>query len=570
MSALPVPTEVTRFRLAPDPQLVGPLRQRFIEDISNGNLEEESVRGWGIAFNEMVFNAIHHGTGGITNALITVEWSLEDDAITLAVEDPGPGPPDSILLHPSLPVDPLAESGRGIFLLHSFADDLRAFRGRKGFRLELVKRHPGLGRILGIGPEMQQALEELSTCYESLSIFYRLAQNLQENSGLAAFISRALDDFLRLHPFHRVFLLGSTLMPTTVREALANEPWFLHADDAHGSMAHLATIQREQLWDHPDELKLDNTAPVMLRNPHAGCILPVTSVDLRFGSLVALGKEGQKSFSSGSLAILRTLADLCGIACANTHLGKLRDQTQKELGELEIAVEIQKSLLPILPPPLSPRWNVRIDHESSLQVAGDYAMAATDSAGNLVSVIIDVMGKGVSAALLASIFRSAFELSLDKGTAAELLATINRHLCSQLGDLTMFITCALARFIPTENRLDFASAGHCRTLLYSADGGRRFLEPSGPPLGIMPDVSYQSDVIPVEGGERVVFLTDGCYEWDRLSGSEAGWKRFLDLADSFQGKPAADFWIALKQRIHAAAGAVLEDDCTLLTLDLLP
>ncbi|MDB6076807.1 MAG: phosphoserine phosphatase RsbU/P [Akkermansiaceae bacterium] len=569
-ASLPLPADVTRYRIPADAELVGPLRDQFATALSAANISEAEVRSWLLTFNELVFNAIRHGASGVPNAEVTIEWCFEEDVIRLATEDPGPGPPDSMLRNPTLPDDPLAESGRGLFLLHNFADELRPFRGHKGFRFEVMKRYPGMGRVMDLEPEMERALEELSICYESLSIFYRLAQNLQESSGLGAFISGALGDFVRMHPFQRVFLLGSVDMPATVFDALKKEPWFLNSEDAGRSMQAFAALKQECVWENPEELERRGIDPGALRHPSAGCAIPVNAGDMHFGSLVALRKSEGNSLNSGSLGILRTLSDLCGIACANSHLGQLRDQSQKKLGELEIAVEIQKSLLPILSPPVSSKWKIRIDHESSLQVAGDYAMAKTDSKGNLVTAIIDVMGKGVSAALLASIFRTTFELCLDRGTSAELLEAINAHLCSQLGDLTMFITCAIARVDAAGKTMDFSSAGHCRTLLYGKDGGRQLLEPSGPPLGLIPDMTYASETIPLRGGERMIFLTDGCYEWDRTTGAEAGWQRFLELADAYRGRPAGDFWVELMHRIHTASGPTPEDDCTLLTLDILP
>lgn len=562
----PMPLDVVRHRILADPALVGPLRERFLSDLGGRGIEESLMRGWALAFNELVFNAIHHGAKGLPGAEIRIEWCLEENAVVLACEDPGPGPDDERLNHPKLPDDPLAESGRGLFLLDHFADELRPFKGPLGFRLEVVRRHPGLGRQQLGNPEMDQALEELSTCYESLSLFYRLAQSFHGSSDLAGFINGAITDFIRLHPYHRVFLLAGTSIPTTVHAILQREPWYLHVDETNQSMTVLASMKEEFVWFQPDDLVSQGVDPKLLNHASAGCVMPVRAHDLHFGSLVALRKSDDRTLHSGSIGTLRTLSDLCGLACANSHLGQLRDQSQKKLGELEIAVEIQKALLPILPAPVSRHWSIRIDHQSSLQVAGDYALAGTDSQGNLVAAIIDVMGKGVSAALLASIFRSTFELSLDVPGSDKLVRHLNNHLCQQLGDLTMFITCAIVRFDVNTRVLDFCSAGHCRTLMYSGDH-RRLLEPSGPPIGIIPDGQYVSEIFIVNEPTRLIFLTDGCYEWDRNNGTQDGWQRFLDLCDSHRHHDPEQLWKELMSRIHAA-GDSLEDDCTLLTLDI--
>ena len=249
-------------------------------------------------------------------------------------------------------------------------------------------------------------------------------------------------------------------------------------------------------------------------------------------------------------------------------MSSIRDETQKDLRELEIAVAIQKSLLPILPAPVADQWLVSIYQESSLSIAGDYAIAKTDAAGNLVIAMIDVMGKGVSAALLASIFRTAFDLSLHIPTANGILETINRTLCNQLGNLTMFITCAIARVSADGKTLDHASAGHCPTFFYQADGVRTFFEPSGPPIGILAAVNYVNDRVALQGGERLVFVTDGCYEWDRQD-EDFGWQRFVSHMDQERTSPPNELWTRLRERIRDQYGPNLEDDCTLITLDIL-
>jgi serine phosphatase RsbU (regulator of sigma subunit)/anti-sigma regulatory factor (Ser/Thr protein kinase) len=565
--ALPAPGRTTRYMIPADVGLVSSVRTNFSTDLNAAQLSEAERQAWLLSFNELVFNAIIHGAGSDPDKEVRIEWNMTESAVFLATEDPGPGPEEHRLSHPSLPEDPLAESGRGIFMLADFADQMRYFRGPKGFRLEIEKKHPGIGRQLDLDPEMERTLEELSTCYESLSIFYRLAQNLQESAELGKFIGGALDDFIRLHPFQTVFLLGSDRMPESVFQSLKEEAWFLDPKLADHTLTTLCDLQQEVTWDHVSDLRHVGIESHSNRlNP--GCALPVTAGDLHFGCLVALRTSSQDSLHSRSLGILRTLSDLCGIACVNTHLRQIRDQSQKELGELAAAVEIQKALLPILPSPTSDKWNVGIFHQPSLKVAGDYAIARRDHAGNLVTAIIDVMGKGVSAALLSSIFRSTFELCVDTQTSAKLLEIINRHLCNQLGNLTMFITCAIIRLDRDGKTMDFASAGHCKTIVQPSDAESYLLEASGPPLGIMDDSSYTSELIHLEGGERIVMLTDGCYEWDRAQDTLAGWQNFFEHCEKFRKQEPSVIWDELMTRIAGGNPITLEDDCTLLTIDI--
>ncbi len=561
------PTGVVRYTLPASPSLVGPLRQRFIDAISTGHLTEKDLTQWRLIFSELVFNAMFHGAGNNPSNSITVEWSITESSIILAASDPGPGPSEEKLKSPSLPDDPTAESGRGLFILSNFADELRTWRGSAGFTLEIRKNYPTQGLPLPGNPEIDSILEELSSCYESLTVFHRLTESLIESSNLRDFIGTSLDEFLSLHPLDRIFILGAETIPENIRSILRPANWFLDQSDADPTLKILGTLTRETVWEDFEDLARQNAAFTAVRSVGAGCLLPIVAGDIHFGALIALRKDNVSESKRRSLGTLRTLADLCGIACANTHLTQIRDESQKDLRELEIAVGIQKALLPIIAAPESPSWEVTIFQESSLSIAGDYAIAHKDSHGNLVIAIIDVMGKGVSAALLASIFRTAFTLSLDVPTAGGVLQRINRTLCSQLGNLSMFITCAVARVSADGKLFDHASAGHCPTFFYQREGTRVFLEPSGPPLGIIEDSHYISDRIPLQGGERFVFITDGCYEWDR-GDEDFGWRNFVTHIDENRAAPPSELWTHLRERIRMKEGNFLEDDCTLVTVDI--
>lgn len=564
---LDLPIGVTRYTIPADSEFVGPLRDRFLRAAGGGDITSDELLNWQLVFSELVFNAIFHGAGGNAALKITVEWSFTESEIILAARDPGTGPPEEMLRSPKLPDDPTAESGRGLFIIANFADELRTWRGSDGFCLEVVKRHPCQGLRLPDSPEVDSILEELSSCYESLSVFRRLTESLIGSGDLRDFIGGSLDECSALHPSDRIFFLSSPDIPETIREVLKPAAWFLDRDLADPMLKALGEMKRETVWQSVEDLVRQNIAFRSLQAVGAGCVFPIVAGEVHFGALVVLRKATVSESKIRSLGILRTLADLCGIACANAHLAGIRDQSQKDLRELEIAVEIQKALLPILPAPVSDRWQVAIYQDSSLTIAGDYAIARTDPSGNLVVAVIDVMGKGVSAALLASIFRTAFEMSLGVPSAAGILESINRTLCNQLGSLTMFITCSIARIAADGKTLEHASAGHCPTFYFVSDGTLGFLQPSGPPLGILPGVTYRNDRSDLTGGERLVFVTDGCYEWER-SGEDSGWKSFAERIAADRGLPPADLWNNLLDRIHLHHGAKPEDDCTIITVDI--
>ncbi|MEM6910616.1 MAG: SpoIIE family protein phosphatase [Verrucomicrobiota bacterium] len=552
------------------PSEVASVRTRFIEFLGSLGISSAEKEGWKLVFTEMVINAIVHGAKQAAAARVTVEWWSDEGQVALAVTDPGLGFDTTRLENAQLPEDPSSENGRGLFILDSFSDQIDPWKGPHGFQLILRKHYDFLNNVLPPNAELERVLDELSACYENLSSFYRLSQSLLESDGAAGFIEAALDDFLVLHPFDSLFIAGMPDLPEGLLAQLSPHDWFLPYGQLPANLAVPIREQKEIIWDDLEDLTAQGLSQLDFSTVQSGCIVPMISGDSYFGSLVALRGPDKPKLFSHDIDSLRTLSDLFGIACANSHLRELRDDSQRSLRELEIAVEIQRQLLPILPAPSSPHYEVIVDQISSLGVAGDYAEAILDSEGNLVVCLIDVMGKGVSAALLASVFRTAFDLCKDLQPIHVLLEAVNDALCRQLGTMTMFVTCAVTRFAKDGSRLEHANAGHCHTLFYDASGKRRELEPSGPPLGLLPGGRYTTEELALVGGEHILFVSDGCYEWD-YRGELFGWKRFTEAADRVSELGVRAMWKALQEKIdHHTDSDTRDDDCTLLAVSVKP
>jgi len=110
-------------------------------------LDDESLHWVGVAVRESVINAIKHGNGGDEDKRVYVEFtpinSERPAGITIRVRDEGPGFDPEALPDPLAPENMLKSSGRGIFLIRSFMDELVLRRAREGgMEVVMVKRAP--------------------------------------------------------------------------------------------------------------------------------------------------------------------------------------------------------------------------------------------------------------------------------------------------------------------------------------------------------------------------------------------------------------------------------------------
>ena len=93
-----------------------------------GGLDEEATHWVGVAVRESVINAIRHGNGEDRTKRVTVEMRLEPSAeparLVVRVLDQGPGFDPATVADPLAPENLLRSSGRGIFFMRSFMDDI--------------------------------------------------------------------------------------------------------------------------------------------------------------------------------------------------------------------------------------------------------------------------------------------------------------------------------------------------------------------------------------------------------------------------------------------------------------
>ena len=94
-----------------------------------GSLDEDSMHWVSVAVRESVINAIKHGNDEDETKRVLVEFQLEPIAkpiqLTVRVVDQGIGFDPEAVADPLAPENLLKSSGRGIFFMRSFMDDLR-------------------------------------------------------------------------------------------------------------------------------------------------------------------------------------------------------------------------------------------------------------------------------------------------------------------------------------------------------------------------------------------------------------------------------------------------------------
>ncbi len=262
-------------------------------------------------------------------------------------------------------------------------------------------------------------------------------------------------------------------------------------------------------------------------------------------------------FSATNGDVLRAIATEAASLLENAKLVQAEEETRKVQQELNIASSIQQRLMAVNIPELG-FATVRARSIPCKEIGGDFFDVIMTRDG-LAVIVADVCGKGISAALLASILQGMIYSQLTNNvTLPEIMKATNSYLCQKNLD-GKFATVILTR-LTREGSLEYMNCGHVSPILVRSNGASR-LEDASVPVGLMPDAVYASATLKLQPGDRIVLFSDGITEAQNAKGEFYGDERLQAAATSHS--PVENL---LQSVIQFCAESAFEDDCTVVDL----
>ncbi len=200
----------------------------------------------------------------------------------------------------------------------------------------------------------------------------------------------------------------------------------------------------------------------------------------------------------------------------NDMVPRLQDQLRMH-ESLQLANEVQQNLLPKRLPPL-PQVEAAAVSIYCDETGGDYYDVIVDSndpSGAGTIVVGDVSGHGAHAALLMASARAGLRVrSSLPGTAAEIVADVNRQFSADVGDSGAFMTLFYLTVDGPAKFIRWVRAGHDPAVLYDPRAGRfEELGGRGAPLGLEAESAYQERSRAGLPKGAIIFIgTDGIWE----------------------------------------------------------
>lgn len=508
----------------------------FLRD--QGLTDPEYLAQIELAATEAINNAIEHGCSGGTRKQVDVEVVIGSSGVRLEVADPSVfvGPSNE----PSLPVNPMEERGRGLFIIEQVAD--RAFHEiRDGRHVLIIQKSlpAGFSRTeTGIqNLTLSKMTEELGASYEVINALIGLSELLAEARDENEFRKMALDRVRELTGADAAYLrtgCGEGLvLEGQVGELRKNIPSLLSMESEGIECSVFLTGKEITIQSHfgsndsplIDDSGIDRIAVTGLGLPDPLCsaaraafVTPILYKAERRGILVlAQTQREHPFFTAVQMQVARVAGEYFGIASSINELQEKRQKEQRALRELEIAAGIQVSLMPR-------EFNLseKLDAFGLCQPAhsagGDYFDFIPLDDGAVFVICADVMGKGLSAALFANMLRT--NVLAFSGKAADpgmLLTEVNARMFQDLSRLDIFITAFCVWISPDAETIHHAGAGHPAAIVRKSNGMISALQSRGLPIGVLKDAIYETRRMDFEKKSALVLFSDGITETrDRL------------------------------------------------------
>jgi sigma-B regulation protein RsbU (phosphoserine phosphatase) len=256
-----------------------------------------------------------------------------------------------------------------------------------------------------------------------------------------------------------------------------------------------------------------------------------------------------------------------GLARKNAELEAANRRMKRDL---DAAARVQAALLPSLLPEL-PTARFAWEFKPCTELAGDLLNIITLDRKRVALYVLDVVGHGVAAALLAVMVNRALAQLHQSGERLRLPPAVAAHLNREFGwvcQTSQFFTLLYGVLEVDTGEFRFVAAGHPGPAYLPRDAGARNLKLPGYPIGLG-DELYDEHSLMLRPGDRLFIYSDGIPDAHNKDRQAFGMDRLLELIELGRAAPLPDSLGMLLRAAQDWCGDVPpHDDISLLAVEL--
>ena len=324
--------------------------------------------------------------------------------------------------------------------------------------------------------------------------------------------------------------------------------------------------QQRQPWEVPPGA--EGSGLSVLRPLQPECLVPVLARSGQLLGVVVLGSRlSEEPYSREDKRLLASVAWQAGISIENIKLAEemaeRMEAERRAAQELQIAREVQAKLLPQKMPSLA-----TLDYAGKCiqarAVGGDYYDFLDLGAGRVGFVLADIVGKGISAALLMANLQ-AYLRSLSAVLAEDLpksLQSVNRMFCEST-EPSKFATLFIAIYDDATRCLRYANCGHHPPLLLRPNAVER-LTSTATVLGVFEEWECPIAETRLSPGDLLAIYTDGIVEATNQAEEEFGEANLMQTLEANRNLDPRAVLDALVAAVQSFTAGEQSDDLTLV------
>ncbi len=431
-----------------------------------------------------------------------------------------------------------------------------------------------LNALLAQSLDRREVANEALDRYREINLMYRVSETIGALLDVEKIPQMVLEESQRvIHANSGIVLLSP---------ANGSSDWEIKASDCVDSPADaLKAIAQKALGDAWQSERPAIVTELPTESLRAILWAPLKGKNSVLGAIILSRAHDQPVFTASDEKLLMALASQAAISVENARLHKAVLEKERLEHELELARDVQASLIPSQTPSI-PGWDFAAFWQPAREVSGDfYDFISNVGGGSLIKddgdpgssvghttgpshqgiVIADVSDKGMHAALFMALTRSIVRASTTAGLSpADGLTQTNRLLCVDSVN-GMFVTLFYSQLDPQKNELTYVNAGHNPPLHYhSKEKMLVELTATGIMLGFDDSRRLEQRSVKLEPGDFVLFYTDGVTEAMNDQNDQYGDERLRDLLHANSSASTSEMLHALRGSIADFVGNHAQSD----------
>jgi phosphoserine phosphatase RsbU/P len=402
---------------------------------------------------------------------------------------------------------------------------------------------------------------------DRLALLYRISQDFNSSLDLDEVLNRVIDEVIAAVRAERGFLmLRDAAGQLRFRVARGIERHTIEQPQFQVSRSVLARVAEEGrpllTSNAQDDAWLKTHRSVAVLGLRSILCVPLQIKGALLGVIYVDNRLQSGIFQPADLDLLTAIASSAATAIENARLYQVAVEQGRLERELQMARDLQASLLPREAPQLA-GWDFAAYWQPARQVSGDFYDFIPMEPGVAV-VIADVSDKGMPAALFMALSRTIVRASLTQSNSPAAGITRANQLIYADSPNSMFVTVFGAR-IDAGGDLIYVNAGHNPPYLYHADDQPARLARTGMALGIDDTLHFEQHTAHLHPGDTLVLYTDGILDALNARGEEFGDTRLRHVCARHRTESAAQIIAALRDEVLTFVGdQPLADDCTVV------